>query len=264
MISSTSNPTIKHIRVLQAKRRAREAEGVFVLEGVRLVEEAVKAGVKAKLVLHTEDLDARGRAALDQLARLGAEVQAVTPAVMAAASDTQTPQGLLAVVPLVSPFTRSVQPSAFSFALVLDRLSDPGNLGAILRTADAAGVQAVFLAPGTVDAHNPKVLRAAMGAHFHLPILEAQWDDLRERLAGLSVWRAEVHEGIAYQRVDWRGPCGLIVSSEAEGPSAEALAFTPRRVHIPMPGQAESLNAAVAAGVLLFEAARQRQARSAS
>jgi TrmH family RNA methyltransferase len=181
-------------------------------------------------------------------------VQAVAPAVMAAASDMQTPQGLLAVVPF--PSVRI--PLSLSFCLALDRLGDPGNLGTILRTADAAGVQAVFLLPATVDAYNPKVVRAAMGAHFHLPVIEAGWDELREHLAGLSVWLADVREGVAYPHVDWRRPCALIISSEAEGPSAEALAFTPQRVHIPMPGQAESLNAAVAAGVLLFEAARQR------
>jgi TrmH family RNA methyltransferase len=256
MIISTSNPTVKFIRELQARRRAREEAGSFVIEGVRLVEEAVRAGIAAKIVLHTADLDARGRAALASLTRSGAEVHVVSPRVMAAASDTQTPQGLLAVVSLPSAF--HLPPSEFSFALALDRLSDPGNLGTILRTADAAGVEVIFLAPGTVDGYNPKVVRAAMGAHFHLPILEAGWDELRERLAGLTVWLAEAREGERYDRVDWRGPCALIIGSEAEGPSEGALSFTPHRVHVPMPGRAESLNAAVAAGVLLFEAARQR------
>jgi TrmH family RNA methyltransferase len=255
MITSPSNPAIKFIRELQAKRRAREQAGLFVVEGVRSAEEAVRANVTAKIVLHTDDLDARGRAALDSLARSGAEVRAVAPRVMAAASDTQTPQGILAVVPIPAFASRS-GPS--SFVLVLDRLSDPGNLGAILRTADAAGVEAVFLAPGTVDAYNPKVVRSAMGAHFHLPIVEAGWDELRERLASLTVWLAEARAGERYDRVDWRAPCALIIGSEAGGPGEAALSFTPRRVHIPMPGQAESLNAAVAAGVLLFEAARQR------
>jgi TrmH family RNA methyltransferase len=260
MITSPSNLTLKLIRALQSQRKAREKERLFVIEGVRLVEEAVRANAPVRLALHTDDLDPRSRAALHQLARLGAQIEVVSPKVMAAASDTQTPQGLLAVVSFLSSFI--LHPSSFSFALVLDRLSDPGNLGTILRAADAAGVQAAFLAPGTVDAHNPKVVRAAMGAHFHLPIVEASWDELKNHLAGLAVWLAEARAGEPYDRVDWRAPSALVVGSEAEGPSDAARRLTPQRVHIPMPGLAESLNAAVAAGVLLFEAARQRRLSS--
>lgn len=256
MITSPSNPTLKLVRALQSERKVREKEQSFVIEGVRLVEEAVRSKAPVRLALHTDDLDARGRAALQHLARLGAQVEAVSPRVMAAASDTQTPQGLLAVVPFPHFATRS---GHWSFVIILDRLSDPGNLGTILRTADAARVDAVCLAPGTVDAHNPKVVRAAMGAHFHLPIVEAGWDELKNRLAGMNVWLAEAREGEPYDRVDWRAPCALIIGSEAEGPSDAARRFTPQRVHVPMPGHAESLNAAVAAGVLLFEAARQRR-----
>jgi TrmH family RNA methyltransferase len=256
MITSPSNPTVKLIRALQTQRKTREKERLFVIEGVRLVEEALRAKAPVQFVLHTGDLDPRGRAALEGLARLGAQIHEATPKVMAAASNTQTPPGLLAVLPPPSSFI--LHPSSFSFALVLDRISDPGNLGAILRTADAAGVQTVFLALGTVDAHNPKVVRAAMGAHFHLPITEAGWDELRQYLAGLDIWLAEARAGEPYDRVDWRKPCALVVGAEAGGPSEAARGFAPNRVHIPMPGRAESLNAAVAAGVLLFEAARQR------
>src|SRR6185436_18204338 len=136
---------------------------------------------------------------------------------MSAASDTETPQGLLAIVTL--PSSLILQPSSFSFALILDSLSDPGNLGTILRTADAAGVEAVFIAPGTVDAYNPKVVRAAMGAHFHLPIIETSWESLADHLNELEVWLAEAQVGEAYDQVDWRTPCALIIGSEAEGPS---------------------------------------------
>jgi RNA methyltransferase, TrmH family len=259
MITSTSNEKIKLVRALQDKRRIREAEQLFVIEGVRLVEEALRAQAPIKLALHTDDLDLRGQAALTQLTRLGVPIETVTPKVMAAASDTETPQGLLAITALPPSFvTRSGPPSFLSFALILDGLSDPGNLGTILRTADAAGVEAVFLIPGTVDAYNPKVVRAGMGAHFHLPIIEASWESLADRLTGLEVWLAEAHAGEAYHQVDWRKPCALVIGSEAEGPSAAAHRFAHRQVHIPMPGQAESLNAAVAAGILLFEVAKQR------
>jgi TrmH family RNA methyltransferase len=148
-----------------------------------------------------------------------------------------------------------------TFALVLDGLRDPGNLGTILRTADAAGVQAVFLAPGTVDAYNPKVVRAAMGAHFHVPLVAAGWTALAGRLRGLSLWLAEARQGLAYDQVDWRQPSALIIGAEAAGPGDAARRLAPKQVSIPMPGQAESLNAAVAAGIILFEAARQRAGR---
>lgn len=255
MITSSANPKVKFVRGLQAKRAAREAEGLFVVEGVRLVEEAANAAAPPRLVFHTADLDPRAQAVLQRLAARGAQVEAVTPAVLAAASDTQSPQGLL----VLAPMPALPAPAALTLALVLDGLGDPGNLGAILRAASAAGVEAVFLAPGTVDPYNPKVVRAAMGAHFHLPIIAANWDDLARRLAGLDLWLAEARAGQPYHSVDWRQPSALIIGSEASGPSAPARRLAPRQVSIPMPGPAESLNAAIAAAVILFEAARQRQ-----
>ena len=255
MITSTTNEKIKLARALQAQRRAREKEQLFVLEGVRLLEEARQAQADVRLILHTDTLDARERAVVNQLARTGAAVEAVTPAVMTACSTEQTPPGLLGIVAMPAhPI-----PAPLTYALVLDRISDPGNLGTMLRTADAAGVQAVFLMPGTVDAYNPKVVRAGMGAHFHLPILAAAWAELPRHLAGLDTWLAEAREGLAYGEVDWRSPCALLIGSEAEGPSPEARQFARQRVCIPMPGKAESLNAAVAAGILMFAVARQRQ-----
>jgi len=255
MLTSLSNPTLKLIRALQAKRATREKEGLFVVEGVRLAEEAIRAQVRAQWVLHTEKLDPRARAALNQLARLGAQVVLVSPEALQAISDTETPPGLLTVL----PFPELPVPQPLTFGLIVDNLRDPGNLGTILRTADAAGAQAVCLTSGTVDAYNPKVVRAAMGAHFHVPLLEMSWEGLTERLAGLEVWLAEAREGERYDQVDWRKPCALLIGSEAEGPSAAARHWATRQVHIPMLGQAESLNAAIAAGVILFEIARQRR-----
>lgn len=255
MITSPHNPVIKHVHALQSKRREREQEAAFVVEGIRLVEEAVRAEAPARLALYTLDLDERGRALLSKLEALGARVEAVSPEAMAAASDTQTPSGLLAVVAMPAYL---VVPRP-ALALVADRVSDPGNLGTLLRTADAAGVESVSLMPETVDAYNPKVVRAAMGAHFHLPIAEARWETLAGGLGGAAAWLAEARGGQAYDQVDWRPPSALIVSSEADGPSEAARAFTPHRVHIPMTGRAESLNVAVAAGILLFEAARQKR-----
>lgn len=255
MITSVSNTKIKWVRQLQAQRSARAGEELFVIEGVRLAEEAARAGAVPRLVLHTDDLDARGEAALTALAASGATVEAVSPVVMAAASDTRAPAGLLAVLPQPA----LPVPVPLTLALVLDGLSDPGNLGTVLRTSAAAGVEAVFLMPGTVDAFNPKVVRAAMGAHFQVPIIAAAWDDLPGHLAGLAVWRAEAGGGTPYDQVNWRRPSALLVGAEAAGPSHQARALAPQATVIPMPGRAESLNAALAAGVLLFEVVRQRR-----
>ena len=256
MITSVSNPKLKLIRNLQAKRAARETEGLFVVEGARLIEEALRAPGVPRLALYADGLDPRAQAALELLQARGAALELASPQVMAAASGTETPPGLLAVVPLPA----LEPPALLTLALVLDGLRDPGNLGTILRTADAAGVQAVFLTPGTVDAFNPKVVRAAMGAHFHVPVVVSGWEALAQQLAGLALWLAEARIGEPYPRVDWRVPSALLIGSEANGPSPAARRLAPGRVTIPMPGQAESLNAAVAAGVILFEAARQRGA----
>jgi TrmH family RNA methyltransferase len=254
MITSTQNPRVKSVRGLLARKRAREQEQVFVIEGLHLAREAVAAGAAARLVLYTEDLDARGRGLVNSLAKLGAETEAVSPAVMAACSGTETPPGLVAVVRL--PELRP--PSPLGLALVLDGLSDPGNLGTMLRTALAAGVQLVLLTGDTVDPFNPKVVRAAAGAHFHLPLQTVTPGDLPAAVEGLDLWLAEARAGTPHARVDWRPACALIIGSEAHGPSDAVRALSARRVYIPTAPQSESLNASASAAVILFEIARQR------
>lgn len=254
MITSIHNPRVQSVRALQARKRAREQEQAFVIEGLHLAREAVAAEVPARLVLYTEDLDARGRGLVNSLAKLGAETEAVSPAVMAACSGTETPPGLVAVVqaPQLHP------PSRVDLALILDGVSDPGNLGTMLRTALAAGVQLVLLTGDTVDPFNPKVVRAAAGAHFHLPVHSVTPADLPASVEGLELWLAEARSGIPYTHVDWRLPCALVIGSESHGTGEAVRALPARRVHVPTVQQSESLNAAIAAGVLLFEIARQR------
>jgi TrmH family RNA methyltransferase len=258
MITSTHNPKILLVRNLLNKPAARREAGAFVVEGVRLVEEAQAAGWPVELVLASPELSPRGRQVVDELAHRGAPVEEVSPAVMKSAAGTENPQGVLAVVgsktlPL---------PSQPDFLLLLDGMRDPGNLGTILRTAVAAGVQGVLLPPGNADPFAPKVVRSAMGAHFHLPVLRWEWDQI-ERLLNrerrdLKLFLAEVSGGHDYTQVDFRSPLALIIGGEAEGAGPEARALLPERVHIPMPGKAESLNAAIATGILLFEVLRQR------
>jgi TrmH family RNA methyltransferase len=175
---------------------------------------------------------------------------------MQAVSDTQTPQGVLAVIDL-----RKVDlPEKLDFILIPDGVSDPGNLGAMLRTAAAAGVQAVFLPPGAADPFAPKVLRAGMGAQFHLPIFSFSWAEIKRQVhqAALRVFLAEADGNLVYTQSDFRQPLALIVGGEAAGASAPAQAMAHHRVCIPMPGGGESLNAAIAAAILSFEVVRQR------
>jgi TrmH family RNA methyltransferase len=143
--------------------------------------------------------------------------------------------------------------------LVVDSVRTPGNLGAILRTAAAAGVDQVLLSPGTVDFYNPKVVRGGAGAHFRLSILPLSWREIETRLGGCDVWLAAAQGDLAYTEVDWKQPLTLIVGGEARGASPSALSLATGRVTIFMSQSVESLNVAVATGVLLFEIARQRR-----
>jgi TrmH family RNA methyltransferase len=256
MITSTQNPKIKEIRGLQARSKNRRAAGAFVVEGVRLAEEALQAGWQPQLVLYTEDLSERGLTLVEGWQSQSVPVEVVSPHVMQAASDTQTPQGILLVLPMQAlPI-----PAKLDFALILDQMRDPGNLGTLLRTAAAAGAGAVFLPPGTVDAFSPKVVRAAMGAHFHLSIQTLTWEAIEAqcKLYHLQVFLAAAGDGTAYTQADFRQPLALLIGGEAHGAGERAHQLATTAVHIPMPGKAESLNAAVAAAILSFEVVRQR------
>lgn len=258
MITSNHNPKIQLVRALNGSAKQRREQGMFVIEGVRLAEEGLQSGWEAQLVLTSSDLGERGLVVAQGFAGRGVAVEEVAPSVMQAASDTQTPQGIFVILA-----ARSLPlPELLHFVLIADTIRDPGNLGTILRTASAAGVQAVLLPPGTTDAFAPKVVRAAMGAHFRLPILPLSWPEIGGALQpqdhSLSVYLADPGGELAYTQVDFRTPCAIIVGGEAEGASQEAREMAVTRISIPMAAQVESLNAAVAAGVLLFEAARQR------
>ncbi len=257
MITSVQNAKIKLVRELQNQSKARQDAHAFVVEGVRLVEEALASGWKAQLVLYTADLGERGQKLVEGFAGCGAPVEQVSPQVFQSASDTQTPQGVLAVLSMQS----LPPPDRLDFLLIPDSVRDPGNLGAMLRSASAAGVQAVYIPPLTADPYAPKVVRAAMGAHFRLPISSLDWPEIHRSIqeADLRVYLAAAGEGIAYTLADFSSPLALVVGGEAEGGSPAASELADARVQIPMPGGIESLNAAVAAGILLFEVVRQRE-----
>ena len=271
MLTSLANDRVKLVRALQSQRKAREKEGRFVVEGARLVEEALKANAPVDFAFYTADLDDRARAALGQLRKRGATLVEVSLEVMKACSDTEHPQNVLAVLPisnLQSPISKRLEIRDWRLVIICDRIADPGNLGTLLRSAAAAGADAALLAPGTVDAFNPKVVRAGMGAHFRLPLESLTWDKIGERVMGLQVRLAEAQSAISHQpsairydRANWTQPSALIIGSEADGPSEAARACAAERVFIPMPGETESLNAAIAGSIILFEAVRQRSDR---
>jgi TrmH family RNA methyltransferase len=256
MITSLSNGRVKQVRALQARRHARQKAGRFVIEGVRLMGEAVRADAPVEEVYYTEPYanDEEGAVLLGALSEMGASLVAVDEPVMQAMSDTQSPQGILAVLSALN----LEPPSDFTFALVIDGINDPGNMGGIMRTAAAAGVPLMIVTAGTVDLTNPKVVRGAMGAHFRLPVIYRSWDGVAGLLDGSVIMLADSTGGATYHQVDWTQPSALIVSDEAHGPSDDARRISHFPVTIPMPGPTESLNVAVAAGVLLFEMVKQR------
>ncbi len=254
MITSLSNSKVKLVRSL-TRRRARYAAQQFSVEGVRIIEEAIGAGIVPALVLYAAraEQDPRARALLERSRAATPEVFAVGDQVMRAIASTEAPQGIVAVL----PFVELALPAQPQCVLILDAVRDPGNVGTLLRAARAAGVDAVWCAPGTADPYNDKVVRAAMGAHFAVPFRVASWEMIADTLRDIPrVYLADARGEIVYTRADWTHPLALVVGGEAEGASAEAKRIATARVRIPMRGGAESLNAAMAATVLLFQAAR--------
>ena len=257
MITSLNNPRVKLVRNLQNSRKIRQKEGIFIIEGDRLINEAIAAQAHFQMAFHTDHLDDRGRGLIHGMQRVGAEVYSVSDEVMSACSDTVTPQGILAALPIPD----HPLPKDINLALVLDRITDPGNLGTILRTALAAGVEAVLITEGTVDAYNPKVVRSAMGAHFHLPLMMSSVAEIPRHLQGLALFLADVRGERSYFDVDWRMPLGLCIGSEASGVQPAVEKMVDHRVRVPMQGNTESLNAAVTTAVILYEIIRQRGER---
>jgi len=254
MITSSQNAKLKLVRSLMGRSKERHAAGAFVAEGVRLLEEALSAGWPIRFVLHAEELSGRGLELLTKLEARGCEVEQVSDVLLNSISETETSQGILAVL----EYSPLKLPKPLDFVLIPDSIRDPGNLGALLRTAAAAGVQAVFLPPETTDAFAPKVLRAGMGAHFRLPIHSLSWEEIRSATTSLKVYLANMQGSTCWQ-VDFSQPLALIVGGEAEGATEEARSLAETSVSIPMPGKAESLNAGVAGAILMFEVVRQRK-----
>ena len=251
MIESLKNPKVKRARALR-RPRTRKREGQLFVEGLRLVEEAVGS---VKVLFFTER--ALGNARIRKIiADQSGVAWQVTDEVMAGMTDTVAPQGIAAIVSQ----PKLAWPSQPTFLLIADQVRDPGNLGTLIRSAAAAGVEGLITPKGTVDPWRDKVLRAGMGAHFRLPIQDGlTWQEILPLLANLRVRLAEATGGISYDRADWSRPCALIVGGEADGAGEAASGRADETVSIPMARLVESLNAAVAGSVILFEVCRQRR-----
>jgi RNA methyltransferase, TrmH family len=255
MITSPQNPKLKLIRALQGRAKERRETGAFLAEGVRLVEEAVNANWPMRFALFDETLNERGRSQVESLRSRGVDVEEISTSLMRSLSETESPQGILAVL---NEFQLPI-PESPNFILISDQIRDPGNLGTLLRTAAAAGVQAMLLPPETTDAFAPKVLRSGMGAHFSLPIHSLTWDEINQvvKSAGLNAFLADM-DGQSCWETDLCQPLALIIGNEAEGASESARQLANQKISVPMYGMIESLNAGVAGSVLIFEVIRQR------
>jgi TrmH family RNA methyltransferase len=251
---SFTSPTVRELRRLLARRSARHEAGRFVVEGPVLAAGAVAAGWAC-----VEQFVAAGS---DTVVAGAGPVRELGPGVLERVAATEHPRGPLVVVEI--PVVEECPLADAGLAVVVDRVQDPGNLGTILRSAEAAGADAVVLTPGSVDPFNPKVVRASAGALFHVPVVEAALDRLVG--AGVELIGTTSHPGggrtvAAYTEADYCGRVGIVVGNEAAGlPEAWDDAHGPIRrwVTIPHVGRSESLNVAMAATLVVFEAARRR------
>ena len=250
IIESNQNKIIKEVNSLKAKKE-RDKTGLFILEGKRLVDEIpnsweIKYLLKAES--YSEDINFEN-------------VYTVKDSLFEKISETVNPQGILAVCHIKEFDVTNVDYSNSPFFVVLENVTDPGNMGTLIRTADAAGADGIFLSKGWVDIYNPKVIRATMGSIFHLPIYRnLNLMDLMEDFKNNNVKTLAAHlKGTSTPyKVDMTTACAVIIGNEANGLSDEISEIASDLVKIPMPGKAESMNAGIAGGILIYEAVRQR------
>lgn len=254
VITSLQNPRVKLAAALQRSPRARRGERKIVLEGLRLVRDAVDRGARAEAILY--DLKDADYEFISSLQSKNVPLLPISPEVSQHISDTQQPQGIYGIFPIPMPDL----PRKPKRVLILDAIREPGNMGTILRTAGAAGVEVVLLGSECVDPYNPKVLRSGMGAHFRLPILEVSWGEIASYCKELTLYLAAGDGEKTYTDVDWTAGWGLVIGNEAHGVQRSAQ-LKAERIRIPMAEETESINAALAAGVIVFEAQRQRLAK---
>lgn len=255
IITSAANPQIKNVCLLQKKAKARREQGVFLTEGIRMFREA-----PADWVLQTYVSESFLRKEGETLA--GADATVVSDELFAKMSDTCTPQGVLCVMRRPAWIMEDLLSQERPLLLVLENIQDPGNLGTMLRTGEGAGIGGVLMSRDTADIFNPKVIRSTMGSIYRVPFLYTEdltgaIGELRAR--GIAVCAAHLRGRMDYDEPDYTGGTAFLIGNEGNGLTDAAADAAGTYVRIPMQGKVESLNAAVAASVLLYEAARQRK-----
>ena len=263
-ITSASNDRIKRLVRLR-NRRQRDLTGLFLVEGYRELLRAAGAGVEVIEVYSCPELFLGNNDAelLERLRSRGAGVVTVAPGPFRKASYRDRPEGLIGVARAFDVSLGRLDPPASPLMLVVESIEKPGNLGTMLRTAQAAGADAVIVCDPATDPFNPNVVRASLGTLFDVPLAVASTPDTLAWLAGrgIATVAASPAADLPHHRADLSGAVALVVGSEQYGLTAAWLEGADHRVVIPMPGSVDSLNAAVSAGILLFEAARQRSPR---
>lgn len=259
MITSTSNAKVKQIIQLKKKGKARREKGVFLVEGIKMVEEALPYGIQEAYVM--ESWIAQYQSSHPEL--LGAiHYEVVADKVFLEMSDTVTPQGILAVVTMPSYTLEEILERPNPHLMLLENLRDPGNLGTILRSAEGAGATGVILSKESVDVFNPKVIRSTMGSAFRVPFCYVEdFGQAMETIKakGVTLYAAHLAGTDNYENFNYQSCCGFLIGNEANGLTEETSKQADCLVKIPMAGQVESLNAAMAASILMFEVARQRR-----
>lgn len=256
LITSTSNPRIVAAAKL-ADRKERQKQGRFLVEGLQALHMALDAGWEPREVFFCEErfTGTAAPALLERFAQTQATLVPVAPHVLERLSEREVPQGLVASFALRHLRLEEVHWRDPALVVVLDRVRDPGNLGTLLRTADAVGAAALLLLPPAVDPFDPRAVRASMGSLFNLPLVVAE--DARAalqtlRARGLRLLGADAHRGVAWGTGLWQGSVALVLGNEAQGLAPELLPLITDWVHLPMYGKADSLNVSVAGGVLMY------------
>ncbi|MDL2295465.1 RNA methyltransferase [Lachnospiraceae bacterium OttesenSCG-928-E19] len=255
MITSTANAKIKHLVQLQKKHKTRQSEGVFVVEGARIVREIPQERL---VEVYVSESFREGNEEIPK----EVPVEVIADHVFRHVSETKTPQGIMGVVRMDEKGTEAIINHPKAHILILDNLQDPGNLGTIFRTAEAAGVTGVVMSKDCVDIYNPKVIRSTMGAIFRMPFYYAS-DLILEvekiKQAGVRVYAAHLAGEKNYDEVNYLEKTAFMLGNEGNGLRPEIAEMAEEYIRIPMEGKVESLNVAIAGTVLMFEVSRQRR-----
>lgn len=257
-ITSINNALVKATAELKQKKYRLE-KGLYIAEGLRTVEEAIASSAVVQ-VFYTAIEDERTRYVLEIAAEKGVDLYCVAEPIMKKLSDTDSPQGILAVCKMQDIKLESLFATG-KMLLVLDRVGDPGNVGTMLRTADAAGVGGIVLLKGCVDIYAPKTVRSTMGSLFHVPVFAGADEAMfikAAKHAGYELLVTTLEGADNLYKADLKGRIAFVMGNEANGVTESLLKEADKRVYIPMLGKAESLNVAMAAGIVMFEAMRKK------